>query len=244
MRFVLAVALGLLFGGMLNIIIYRLPRQRAFLRRPDCSQCGHSLGWEAIPLVGYLLQRGRCRYCGRPIPLFFPLVEVLSVFALVAIVWRLGLTWLAALYGFFALTLILTLFLDWLHHDIYYIVLFPATVAALVVPLLAASPWLNFRSSLFGLLVGTLFFGALYALGQVLFHSEALGLGDVWLAGMIGGMMGFYNSLVTLALGIILAAVGAAALLVVRRASPGQYIAYGAFMCMAALGYLCLRAPF
>ncbi len=243
MRFVLAVVLGLLFGGVLNVIIYRLPRQRTLFRRPGCSQCGHLLGWEAIPLVGYLLQRGRCRYCGRKIPSFFPLVEVLSVLALVALVGRLGLTWLTALYGFFALTLILTLFLDGLHHDIYYIVLVPATVAALVAPLLQVSP-IDFRSSLFGLLVGTLFFGALYILGQVLFHSEALGLGDVWLAGMIGAMLGFYNSLVTLALGIVLAAAGAAVLLVFRRASPGQYIAYGAFMCVAALGYLCLRAPF
>jgi leader peptidase (prepilin peptidase)/N-methyltransferase len=243
-RFVLAVGLGLLFGGLLNIIIYRLPRQRALFRRPGCSRCGHPLGWEAIPLAGYVLQRGRCRYCGRAIPFFFPLAEALSVFALVALVWRLGLTWMTVLYGFFALTLILTLFVDWLHHDIYYIVLLPATVTALVVPLLFAGPWLNFRSSLFGLLVGTLFFGTLYILGHIIFHSEALGMGDVWLAGMIGAMMGFYNSLVTLTLGIILAAVGAGILMAARRASPGQYIPYGAFMCLAALGYLCLRAPF
>ncbi|MGC8873417.1 MAG: prepilin peptidase [Chloroflexia bacterium] len=235
--------LGLFWGGLLNLVIYRLPRARPLFRRPRCTACREPLSWEALPLLGFLLQRGRCRRCGAPIPRFFPLVEGLTALTFGLIVGRLGWSALAALYAAFATALILTLFLDWLHRDIYYIILLPATALALVAPLLHLDPRLEVRSSLLGLGVGLLFFGLLFLLGRILFRVPALALGDVWLAGMIGAMAGFYGALLSLSAGILLAAIGAAWLLLGRKASPGQFMPYGSYLCLAALGFLALRAP-
>jgi leader peptidase (prepilin peptidase)/N-methyltransferase len=192
-----------------------------------------------LPLAGYLLQRGRCRHCQQPISKSFPLVEVVTAAALALLVWRHGVTWLAALYAFFVLVLVVTLFLDWLRHEIYYVILLPGTAVALLCSLVPGRG-LDFRSSLLGLLVGLFFFGLLFVLGHLLFHIEALALGDVWLAGMIGAMVGFYGALVTLTGGIVLAAVGAGLLLILRRAGSKDYMPYGSYLCLAALAYLCI----
>lgn len=242
-RALLGALLGLFCGGLLGIVIYRLPRGRPLFVRPRCTACRAPLSWEALPLAGFLLQRGRCRRCGSPIPRFFPLVEGLTALTFGLIVGRLGWSGLAALYSVFALALILTLFLDWLHRDIYYIVLVPATALALLAPLLHLDPRLEWQSSLLGLGVGLCFFGLLFVLGRVLFRVAALALGDVWLAGMIGAMAGFYGALFSLTVGIVLAALGAGWLLLRRKASPGQYMPYGSYLCLAALGFLAFRAP-
>jgi leader peptidase (prepilin peptidase)/N-methyltransferase len=191
-----------------------------------------------VPLVGFLAQRGRCRHCGQPIPKVFPLVELLTALSFVALVWRYGVTWLAGLYAFFSLALIVTLFLDWLRHEIYYIVLLPGTIIALLSSLLPARN-LSFTNSLSGLIAGLFFFGLLFVFGHLLFRIEALALGDVWLAGMIGAMVGFYGALLTLAGGIVLAAVGAGLLLALRKVSTKDYMPYGSYLCLAALLYLC-----
>ena len=238
MEIAVAALAGLILGGVLNLVIQRLPRGRPFFRRPHCTRCGQPLSWEALPLLGYLWQRGRCRHCARPIRKSFILVELLTAASLALIVWRHGVTWKAGLFAFFVLVLVITLFLDWLRHEIYYIVILPGTAVALLTALL---PGLGpgFLSALLGLLVGLCFFGLLFGLGHLLFHIEALALGDVWLAGMIGAMTGFYGALLTLAGGIVLAAVGAGLLLLLRRVSARDYLPYGSYLCLAALAYLC-----
>jgi len=226
---------------MLNVVIQRLPTTHSLFRRPRCARCQHDLGWEAVPLVGYLAQRGRCRHCGQAIPKVFPLVELLTALAWALLVWRYGVTWQAALYAFFSLALIVTLFLDWLRHEIYYIILLPGTTIALLSSLLPAAH-LDFRDSLVGLIVGLFFFGVLFLLGRLLFRFEALALGDVWLAGMIGAMTGFYGALLALSGGIVLAAAGAGLLLLLRKVSTRDYMPYGSYLCLAALAYLCFWA--
>ncbi len=248
MVIVLAGLLGLLLGAILGLLIWRLPRRAEgrgnLLGRPRCTRCGQVLAWEALPLLGYLLQRGRCRHCRKPIPRIFPLVELLtgSVFALLA--WRHGLGVTAGLYALFSLALILTLFLDWLYQDIYYIVILPPAALALLSTLWGNSPEraglaLPLLDRLAGLGIGLIFFGLLFVLGQALFRTQALGLGDVWLAGSIGTMTGFYGALWALSLGIVLAAVGAGVLLLLRRHAAGDYMPYGAYLCLATLGYFC-----
>ncbi|MCS6867609.1 A24 family peptidase [Thermus sp.] len=75
-----ALVLGLLVGSFLNVVIGRLPKGESILFPPShCPQCGHRLGpLDLIPLLSYLFLRGRCRYCGKPIPLRYPLVEGLT----------------------------------------------------------------------------------------------------------------------------------------------------------------------
>jgi leader peptidase (prepilin peptidase)/N-methyltransferase len=238
MAIVLAALVGLILGSAANLVLVRLPRERPLFRRPRCIRCGHPLGWEVAPVVGYLLQRGRGRHCGRPIPIFFPLAELLTAVVFAVLVWRHALP-LAMLYALFSLTLILSLFLDWLHHYVYYVVVLPAVGVALLGHLLRFDSRLDIRLSLLGLAAGTI----LFLLVEVLFHAGALGLGDVWLAGAIGAMIGFPDGLIALALGMLLAGIAGGVLLLSKRTSPGDYMPYGSYLCMGALAYLCFWTP-
>ncbi len=244
MTLLIAALVGLALGGVLNLVIYRLPHGLALSRRPHCTHCKRPLSWEALPLVGYLAQRGRCRYCSQPIANFFPLVEVLTAAIFALLFWRHADTpSRAILYALFSLPIIVTLFIDWLHHDIYYIVILPAVTIALFSSLLGLRGHTTFLFSLLGLGIGIVFFGLLYVFGQVLFRSEALGLGDVWLAGTIGAMAGFPGTLLALALGMILAGFGGGLLLLTRRGNAHDYMPYGVFLCLGLLFYLCFWAP-
>jgi leader peptidase (prepilin peptidase)/N-methyltransferase len=238
----LAALAGLILGEGMDVIIYRFPRELPLGRRPRCTRCGHPLTWELLPLVGYLAQRGRCRHCHQPIPRFFPLVELLTAVVLAVLFLRLPVL-LAGLYALFSLALIMTLFLDWLHRYIYYAVIVPAAAVALVGSLLRLESHPTILYSLLGLGIGVVFFGLLYFLGQILFHSQALGLGDVWLAGAIGAMAGFPGALLALAMGMVMAGLGGGILLLIRRGSPRDYMPYGSFLCLGALIYLCFWAP-
>ena len=114
----IAAGLGLLVGSFLNVVILRLPKRlewdwkrdaRDILEMPElydppppgivvershCPQCGHQLSWyENIPLLSWLALRGRCRKCKTPISIQYPAVELLTMLAVVACVWRFGFGW-------------------------------------------------------------------------------------------------------------------------------------------------------
>jgi leader peptidase (prepilin peptidase)/N-methyltransferase len=116
-----------------------------------------------------------------------------------------------------------------------------------LVALLAAAlvPELNFLSSLLGALAAGFVFAIFFALARLLFPaaSSPFGLGDVYLAIFIGAAVGLLNLMMALFYGMLLAGVFSAALIVLRRAGrPNipQYISYGTFICLGALGYLLL----
>ncbi len=238
----LAAVAGLFLGAAMNVIVQRLPRERSLRHRPGCTRCGHPLSWELLPLAGYLVQRGRCRHCHKPIPYTFPLLELLTALML-GVLFLLHPAERAALYAVFSLALILTLFLDWLHRYIYYAVIVPAAAVALLGALLPLPGHPTILYCLLGMGIGVAFFGLLFLLGQILFHSQALGLGDVWLAGTIGAMAGFPGATLALALGMVMAGLGGGLLLLTRRGRPRDYMPYGSFLCLGALLYLCLWAP-
>jgi leader peptidase (prepilin peptidase)/N-methyltransferase len=115
-----AVALGLVVGSFLNVVIHRLPRGESIVSpRSRCPECGHAISaWENVPVLSYLWLRGRCRGCGAPISLRYPLVELMTgaVFALLIAVQ--GISWMTPLWLAFAAGLIAVAAIDFDHRII------------------------------------------------------------------------------------------------------------------------------
>ena len=81
----LAFIFGTAIGSFLNVLIWRLPREESIQGRSHCPHCNHQLNWlDLVPIVSIVLQRGRCRYCQKPVSLRYPLIEIVtgSLFAL------------------------------------------------------------------------------------------------------------------------------------------------------------------
>lgn len=139
----------------------------------------------------------------------------------------------------FLLLLIPILIIDLRHHLVYPLMPIAGFFVGLVLNPIAGE--VTSTSSMYGGVAGALAFLALFLIGLVLFRVQALGFGDVLLAGMIGGMVGLEHVLNALFLGTMLGAVAAIVLLAIKRKGTQDYLPFGSGMCLAAMAILIVR---
>lgn len=187
----LYAVLGLAFSSFLNVCIDRLPGRASIVSPPShCPACGRRLTpLDLIPLISYLLLRGRCRYCGAPIPRRVLLVESVTGLLFVLLWYRAGSPpyglslrlLLATLYTCF---FIVIFFIDLEHQLVLNRVIYPAIVVALLaIPL---TPNHDAAELLGG---GAIGFGLLFLIAFI--YPAGMGMGDVKLATFIGLVVGF-----------------------------------------------------
>ena len=201
--FVLAPALAL--GSFLNVVAARVPLRRSIVQPPSaCGSCGQEIGWrDNIPVLSFVLLRGRCRHCDDGISLVYPVVEAVTAALVVACVAAFGLTAEAGLAAGFCAVLVTLSAIDARHRIVPNRIVLPAAAVALVLhTLIEPSPeWL---------------LGAVGASGAlflaVLAYPKGLGMGDVKLALLLGAMLGATVP-VALMTGFLLALVPSAVLL-------------------------------
>lgn len=119
-RGVAAGVFGLLVGSFLNVVIHRLPRrQKMATGRSKCPQCHQVIAWwDNVPLISFVLLRGRCRRCGEPISWRYPTVELISGLSAFAVVCYFGASLKALwVYAFLMIMLVITL-IDWERRSI------------------------------------------------------------------------------------------------------------------------------
>ena len=177
---------GLLIGSFLNVVIYRIPAGVAVVRPPSaCPHCGHHIrARDNVPVVSWVLLRGRCRDCGEPIAVRYPLVEAATGVLFGITAWLVGPVWvLPAFLWFVGVTLSLSL-IDVDHRRIPNRVLYPGTIVATV--LLAGGAVLDGDLAALGRAVagGAGFFGFLFVLALV--ARGGFGFGDVKLGFLLG----------------------------------------------------------
>jgi leader peptidase (prepilin peptidase)/N-methyltransferase len=220
--------LGLVVGSFLNVVIHRWPLEDETIRHPRrsrCPSCHTELGWkENIPLLSWVVQRGRCKHCSWPIPWRYPLVELLN-----GCLWGVaaasapGAWGLIVVHSIVLAGLVVATFVDFAHFEIPDEVsiggMVLAPVAALLVPELHQGTWLAQQlgedgtldrtsaliACLAGMAVGGGLLLAIGALGKVLFGRDAMGLGDVKLLAAGGGFVGPGGAAVALLLGSLIA---------------------------------------
>lgn len=235
---------GICLGSLFNVVIIRLPRERAMGGLPRCTRCGRSLQWwQVLPLVGWLAQGGRARCCGRRLHWLFPVIETLTGLVVVILYTRYHFDTSFFYLGFVASILIVTGAIDWLHRSIYTFVILGSALLALVSA--AFVPGHSLLNALLGAIVAGVVFTIFFLLARLIFPavSSPFGLGDVYLGLFIGAAVGVTNLLPALFYGIFLAGIFSAILIVIRRfgrSDTPQYISYGTFLCIGTLGYLLL----
>lgn len=214
--------LGASIGSFLNVVVARLPAGLSLVRPGSrCPRCQSPIAWhDNIPILSWLVLRGRCRRCRAPISFRYPAVEALGgLFALWAYS-RHGLS-LAALAEFaFAGALVALSFIDldtWLLPHALTWPLFAAGVLLSAAGLTATS----FRGSLLGAGLGWGAFALLAFLGEKAFRKEALGFGDVWLLGGIGAWLGAKALLPVVLLASLQGTAVGLALILAGRSQPG-----------------------
>lgn len=128
-----AAIMGLLIGSFLNVVIHRVPLGESIVfPGSHCPKCETALRpWDNIPVVSFLLLKGRCRKCGQSISWRYPAVELLTAIIFTAIAYKSGATWEAGLEMIFAAVMIALIFIDAIHHLLPNVITYPAIVFAL-----------------------------------------------------------------------------------------------------------------
>ena len=230
---VLAV-LGACVGSFLNVCIYRLPRRES-LAWPGshCTSCTRSLAWyENIPIVSWVVLRGRCRACRAPISWMYPIVEVTTALVFVIGYLLYGLTPLAAVRVLFACALIVLFVTDLQHKILPNVITVPGIVIGFACSLFVPPGW---RDSLIGIVAGG---GVLFALAEAYYRvrgQEGLGMGDVKLLGMIGAFLGWKLVLLTLVLASFAGSLAGGVMIASGRGSMKYALPFGTFLAVGAL---------
>ena len=228
-----ALVLGACFGSFANVLIHRLPRDESVAGPGSrCPACGHPIRWhDNVPVLGWLLLRGRCRDCRAAISPRYPLVELAGALAGVVALWRFGPT-PAGLSGLlFLVALLAVALIDWEHM----IIPHTLTLGGMALGLLLA-PWSGrgLAAAAAGGLLGAGLVVAL-AYGYRLVRGQiGMGGGDVMLMGMVGVFLGPWGALLVLFGGAALGAVFA-----VLRYGPAltgkSRLPFGTFLALAAV---------
>ena len=224
---VVPLIFGLVIGSFLNVVIVRLPEGRSIWRpRSSCPGCGTPIAWyDNIPLLSFVLLRGRCRTCGRAIALRYPLVEAATgaLFALAFLVFGPTPDFLVA--AVFLAALVAITGIDLAHQIIPDVITLPGILAGVVANLLIS------RVSWLESVAGIIVCGGIF-LVIILASRGGMGGGDMKLGAMLGAFLGWKLGLLALMLGVLGGGAVALCLLILGRKGRKEAIPFGPFLAL------------
>ena len=233
---------GALVGSFLNVVILRLPEEGASIVFPasHCPDCKNNISWyDNIPILSFLVLRGRCRHCGISISRQYPLVESVMAMLSLALFHYFGFSLLYGIYFIFCAALLVIIFIDFAHQIIPDVISLPGIVLGFAVSFI--NPFVDWQSSGLGILFGGGSFYLVALLYYLFTKRDGMGGGDIKLLSMIGAFLGWQSlPFVVFASSLMGSIIGIGAM--VKQRKGGQtVIPYGPFLAVAAILYLFFR---
>lgn len=225
--------LGLAIGSFLNVVIWRVPRGESVVSPPShCPRCDSEIRTrDNIPVLSWLLLRGRCRDCGAPISARYPGVEALTGALFLGMTLTFGLSWELPAYLYLASVGVALAFIDLDTKrlpNVLTLPSYPILAGLLLIPATLDGLWGDYARALLGGLALFTFYLVL-----ALVYPAGMGMGDVKLAGVLGmalAWLGWGEWFVGSFLAFLLGAVLGLGLMLLRRAGRRSAIPFGPFM--------------
>lgn len=231
---VLAGIVGLCVGSFLNVVIYRVPRKQSLAWPASrCTDCGRALRWwHNLPVVSWVVLRGRCAYCREPISVRYPLVEIGTALVWLVIVWMTPPGWLLASRLLLGTALVALFMIDLEHQILPNVITLPGIAIGFAFSFVASPGPLD---ALLGIVIGG---GVLYAIAAgyyLLRKEEGMGMGDVKMLAMVGAFLGWQPVLLTLVLSSFAGAVIGMAMIAFHRGDMRYALPFGTFLSVGTL---------
>ncbi len=252
--------IGLLVGSFLNVVIHRLPKMmelrwatecaeltstqseetketappfNLMVPRSRCPHCGHQIRWfENIPVVSYVVLRGKCRACHASISPRYPAVELLNAAVFAWCGWRWGLTWTALAWCGFSAALLALAYIDWdttlLPDDITLPLLWAGLCAAALGLIDTSLP-----SALWGAVIGYLSLWSVYWVFKLLTGKEGMGYGDFKLLAALGAWFGWQALISIILMASLIGAVIGLGIKAFGSLREGGYVPFGPFLAIS-----------
>ncbi len=224
MQLIFVLLFGLVLGSFVNVLIWRVPKGLTLAGRSFCPNCRRKISWfDNIPLLSFILLKGKCRNCKKKVSWRYPLVELLFGAITLLLFLKFGLTLEFIFYVLLSIILVSIFVIDLMHQIIPDELVFAGTAISL----------------LFNFSFGNLFSGFLAATFLLVLHlitkGKGMGLGDVKLAILGGMVVGLNNVFYWLALAFLTGAVIGCILILGKSANLKSKIAFGPFLIAALL---------
>jgi len=231
---VLIFILGLIVGSFSNVCIYRIPRNESIIYPAShCPKCRSKIKpFDNIPLLSYILLKGRCCNCKSKISLQYPIVEFLTGLTYLTIYLIYGLSIQSLIYIILSSALIIIAFIDLNQQIVPDIISLPGIVIGFIISFFV--PYISFINSAIGVLVGGGIILIIGMAGSIIFKKEAMGGGDVKLAAMIGAFLGWKYIIISLFLGFFTGALAGIFLIVAKIKSREDMVPFGPFIVLGS----------
>lgn len=222
---------GLIIGSFLNVCIYRIPNNQSLIYPSShCTSCNKKIKWyDLIPVISYIILKGRCRFCKEKISAIYPLVELFTGIVFVYLYYKFGLTFYFFKYAVFICLLIVIAMIDLNTMDVYFNTIAFGTIIGIIFTLI------NYQSfkAIISYLLGAIFAGGILSL--IIVITKGMGWGDAEICFMCGLYLGFKLSAIMLLLSFILGAIVGVILILLKKKTRKDYIPFGPYIALASL---------
>ena len=235
LAFILVAVTGLSIGSFLNVCIYRLPnKSKSILSRSSCPECFQPIAWyDNIPVLSFILLKGRCRKCGANISWQYPVVEMVGALLLFAAFFKFGFN----LNGLIAAVLFEILLVIAI-TDIQHMLILNKTVLAVGLVALAKiifTPYPNSVDAIIGLFVGGGLLFIFDVAGRIIFKKDSMGPGDIKLAAALGLYFGGNEIGIVLIMAVILTSFTGVLGIISGYLKRSSYLPFGTFIALAVI---------
>ncbi|MBE6062358.1 MAG: prepilin peptidase [Clostridium butyricum] len=232
MDYIFVFILGLVIGSFLNVCIYRIPMNESIIfPASHCTSCKHSLHvLDLIPVMSYLMLKGRCRYCENRISIRYPILELFNAILYLLIYYKFGIDILTLKYCMLVSLLIVISIIDYNTQNVYSITIL---VGVVISSLFILIQYILYDQSSFNFILGGII-GALI-IGLVVFATKGMGEGDIEIAGICGLFIGYKIIFLSLFIAIIVGGIFAIGILLLKVKEAKDKIAFGPFIAIGTI---------
>lgn len=233
-------AFGNLLGSFLNVVIYRLPREKSITYPGSkCPSCNTPIAWyDNIPVLSWTILGGKCRYCKNPISVRYPFIELVTGLLLLMTYLTFDISWN---WFFLAYFMCLMVVITWIDIDLM-LIFNSLTYPGIAMGFIYSYINNNLQQSVLGSIIGTVLFYLIAKISLLVMKKEGMGMGDVTLVALLGAWLGFNNLLGTLFISFFLGSVIGIILLLKKGKSEhfpfGPSLTAGAIITLLTKNYL------
>ncbi len=234
--FIIAVFMfGLIVGSFLNVCIYRLPHSKSIVYPgSQCPQCGRDIRfYDNIPVLSFIILKGKCRYCRSAISLRYPFVELVSGLMATAVFLKYGPTLESLIFYILIAALLVITFIDIDHQIIPDVITLPGIILFFLASFFL--PAVSWKESLLGILLGGF---SLYAVAwgyELLMKKDGMGGGDIKLLAMMGAAIGWKGVLFTIFISSLVGSIIGLVIMAFSKKDLKLAIPFGPFLSIGAI---------
>ncbi len=246
---ILVFILGLIFGSFANVCIYRMPRNMSIVKpNSHCTNCNNFIKWyDNIPVLSYILLKGKCRNCGSKISLRYPLIEFICGLLFLSMFFLFGFSYMLFPFCLLIFCLLVITAIDFEFQIIpdeisFFLIIFGLLVSPFNF-MLGDTVLQRILNSFLGLIAGGGSLLLVAVIGKWIFGKDAMGGGDIKIMAGVGTFIGWDKVLFAIFLACIIGSIVGICMMLLKKIGRKQEIPFGPYLAISSFTVLFLPSP-